>query len=251
MQQFNLPHVIRPSGRPNEVYTSIAFGSCVKVRDQDNKIFALKTIRKQNLAQKRNEIRNERAIHKRMDHPHIVKLYDAFDDQENVYFKMECCENQSLKRMLRNRGRLTEPEIRYFLIQLLDAIEYMHKKNVIHRDLKPDNIFLSNEMKVKIEMLDLDSTDGYSFGVDIWAIDNAKDLIDLLLTANPGARPTIPQIRRHDFLKGLTPSRLPETAVTNEPSFEIVNKIDIWNFILKDVPIVTNAGINRYVNGNS
>ncbi|RHZ87578.1 hypothetical protein Glove_33g297 [Diversispora epigaea] len=245
MQQFNLPpYVIRPLGRPNKVYTCIgllgkeAFGTCIKVQDQDNKIFALKTIEKANLGQNRDEIRNEMTIHMRMAHPHIVKFYDVFDNQEN-----------SLKRMLRNRGRLTEPEIRYFLNQLLDATEYMHKNNVIHRDLKPDNIFLSSDMKVKIgdfghvcgtlsfivpEMLDLDSNDGYSFKIDIWAIevimyqllfdrlpfsgtdqstiidrildcdyefpddvdasDNAKDLIDLLLTTNP-ARPTIPQIR--------------------------------------------------------
>lgn len=52
--------------------------------------------------------------------------------------------------MIKKRQRITEAEVRFFMRQLLDACDYMHKKFVIHRDLKLSNLLLTNEMKLKI-----------------------------------------------------------------------------------------------------
>jgi serine/threonine protein kinase len=52
--------------------------------------------------------------------------------------------------LLKKRRRLTEPEARYYLLQMLDAIKYMNRKRVIHRDLKLGNFFLSSTMDLKI-----------------------------------------------------------------------------------------------------
>lgn len=59
-----------------------------------------------------------------------------FEDSENVYMILELCENRTLVELLKKRRRLSEPEARFYLKQLLDAIQYMHSKRVIHRDLK-------------------------------------------------------------------------------------------------------------------
>ena len=52
--------------------------------------------------------------------------------------------------MVRKRKNLTVPETRFFILQLLSAIEYMHKNRVIHRDLKMGNIFLNENMDLKV-----------------------------------------------------------------------------------------------------
>lgn len=52
--------------------------------------------------------------------------------------------------MVRKRKNLTVPETRFFILQLLSAIEYMHKNRVIHRDLKMGNIFLNENMDIKV-----------------------------------------------------------------------------------------------------
>jgi len=57
---------------------------------------------------------------------------------------------QSLAELIRTRKRLSEPEVRYYMYQLLDAIAYMHNKRIIHRDLKLGNIFLNDDLQVKV-----------------------------------------------------------------------------------------------------
>ena len=67
-----------------------------------------------------------------------------------MYMILEVCENRTFVEMLRKRKRLTEPEVAYYMWQLLEAVEYMHKNNVIHRDLKLGNLFLTRDMVLKI-----------------------------------------------------------------------------------------------------
>jgi len=89
-------------------------------------------------------------VHKTMVHPNVVKFVECFEDCDNIYMILELCPNKSLMDMLRARKRFTEPETRFFLLQLLGALKYMHGKKVIHRDLKLGNIFLDADMNIKI-----------------------------------------------------------------------------------------------------
>lgn len=59
-------------------------------------------------------------------------------------------DSQSLMDLVRQRKRLTEPEARYYLVQLIGACQYMHATNVIHRDLKLGNVFLDSNMDLKV-----------------------------------------------------------------------------------------------------
>jgi serine/threonine protein kinase len=85
-----------------------------------------------------------------MIHPNVVRFVECFEDNDNIYMILELCPNKSLMDMLRARKRFTEPEVRFFLLQLLGALKYMHGKRVIHRDLKLGNIFLDANMNAKI-----------------------------------------------------------------------------------------------------
>ena len=136
-------------------------------------------------------------IHKSLHHPNIVAFQDCFEDTSNVYMTLELCPNGSLMDLLRRRRRLSEPESRFFLLQLLGACAHMHACQVIHRDLKLGNIFLDANMNVKVGDFGLaalierpgerkkticgtpnyiapevlfDTANGHSFEVDTWSI---------------------------------------------------------------------------------
>ncbi|THG95301.1 hypothetical protein EW026_g6329 [Hermanssonia centrifuga] len=143
------------------------------------------------------ELWAEIKIHKSLEHPNIVKFQDCFEDDDNVYMTLELCHNGSLMDLLRRRRRFSEPEARFFMVQLIGACHYMHNHQVIHRDLKLGNIFLDANMNVKVGDFGLaaliespgerkkticgtpnyiapevlfDTANGHSFEVDTWSI---------------------------------------------------------------------------------
>lgn len=89
-------------------------------------------------------------LHRALQHANIVGFEECFEDDENVYMTLELCDNGSMMDMLRRRKRYTEPEARFFLIQVIGACYYMHTHQVIHRDLKLGNLFLDRDMNVKV-----------------------------------------------------------------------------------------------------
>jgi cell cycle serine/threonine-protein kinase CDC5/MSD2 len=136
-------------------------------------------------------------IHRSLEHPNIVHFIDCFEDDTNVYMTLELCTNGSLMDVFRRRRRFTEPEARFFLVQVIGACHYMHTHQVIHRDLKLGNLFLDADMNIKVGDFGLaaliespgerkkticgtpnyiapevlfDQANGHSFEVDIWSI---------------------------------------------------------------------------------
>lgn len=63
---------------------------------------------------------------------------------------MELCTNDSLEHLLQKKYTLTTPEIQKFIFQIIQGVKYIHSKNLIHRDLKPKNIFLGEDNVIKI-----------------------------------------------------------------------------------------------------
>ncbi|KAI9730461.1 MAG: Cell cycle serine/threonine-protein kinase cdc5/MSD2 [Claussenomyces sp. TS43310] len=112
---------------------------------------ALKIV-KSRMPQKKMEqkFQTELQIHSKMRHANIVQFHRAFSFQQNTYIVLELCPNGSLMDMVRKRKFVTEPEVRFYTIQMAGAIKYMHSKGIIHRDLKMGNIFLDKDMNVKI-----------------------------------------------------------------------------------------------------
>ena len=84
-------------------------------------------------------LKREIKIQKKLVHPHIVKLIHYFEDKENVYLILEYAENGSLLRYLKKKGKFTEYEAFVYFFQTCLGIDYLHKKNIIHRDLKVTN----------------------------------------------------------------------------------------------------------------
>ncbi|XP_022240062.1 serine/threonine-protein kinase PLK1-like isoform X2 [Limulus polyphemus] len=117
-----------------------------------NKLYAGKIIPKARLTKthQREKILREVEVHKLLEHKNVVGFICCFEDKENIYIILENCPRKSLVHVLKNRKVLTEPEVRYYIHQLAEGVEYIHSHGVIHRDLKLGNMFLSENMEVKI-----------------------------------------------------------------------------------------------------
>nr|ATL75351.1 polo-like kinase 3 [Diachasma muliebre] len=96
------------------------------------------------------KIAREIMIHKDLNHVNIVQMHHYFEDSLNVYMLLEACPRKSLMHVLKYRGKVTEPEARYYMKQMVTGVAYIHSQKVVHRDLKPGNMFLSDGMIVKI-----------------------------------------------------------------------------------------------------
>lgn len=108
-------------------------------------VFAGKIIEKENMVQdyRKQKLEHEITIQKSLRHRNIVQLRHFFEDDQHIYILLEYCSRGTLADLVRRRGQLTEVECRYFMWQLVGAVEHMHARGIMHRDLKLSNVFLN------------------------------------------------------------------------------------------------------------
>ena len=115
---------------------------------------AIKTYDKYQLIdpQKKSNMLREIEILKKLDHPHIVKLYETIDSSKHFHLIMEYVPGVSLYAYLKTKPNqcLEESESKQLFRQIISAIEYCHGRNIAHRDIKLDNILLDQKNNVKI-----------------------------------------------------------------------------------------------------
>ena len=85
-----------------------------------------------------------------LSHPNIVEMYDVGEDDGKYYIVMEYVEGKTLKNLIKKRGGLTLPEVIDIMTQLTSAIACAHDSNIIHRDIKPQNVLIKEDGLVKI-----------------------------------------------------------------------------------------------------
>uniref|UniRef100_A0A674NKJ8 non-specific serine/threonine protein kinase n=1 Tax=Takifugu rubripes TaxID=31033 RepID=A0A674NKJ8_TAKRU len=91
---------------------------------------------------KREEIEREVDILQQIQHPNIVALHDVFENRTDVILILELVSGGELFDFLAQKESLSEEEATQFIKQILDGVEYLHSKRIIHFDLKPENIML-------------------------------------------------------------------------------------------------------------
>lgn len=95
------------------------------------------------------KVYREIQIMKLLNHPHIVKLYQVMETTSMLYLVTEYASNGEMFNYLSN-GALPEKEARRKFAQILSAVEYCHKRHVVHRDLKAENLLLDQSYNIKI-----------------------------------------------------------------------------------------------------
>ncbi len=85
-----------------------------------------------------------------LSHPNIVEMYDVGEDNGKYFIVMEFVEGRSLKSLIKKRNGLTLPEVIDIMLQLTDGIACAHNSYIIHRDIKPQNIIVLDDGRVKI-----------------------------------------------------------------------------------------------------
>lgn len=122
-----------------------AFSQVRKVTNRKTKaVRAMKIINKKSLTNAEDQFKfvNEVEILRNMDHPHILKIYEFYQDTNNYYIILELCTGGELFAKIIEKGSFSEKEASYIMRQIDSAVLYAHNHNVVHRDLKPENILL-------------------------------------------------------------------------------------------------------------
>ncbi|KAJ3053396.1 Serine/threonine-protein kinase par-1 [Rhizophlyctis rosea] len=169
---------------------TVGEGNFAKVKLAKHKLtgveVAVKVIDKTTLDEKKlAKLYREVRIMKLLHHPHIVKLYEVIETKSTVFLVMEYASGGELYDYLVVHGKMKEKEARAKFRQILSAVSYCHKKRVIHRDLKAENLLLDSNLDIKIA----------DFGFSNYYDPDSK--LDTFCGSPPYAAPELFQGRRY------------------------------------------------------
>jgi len=130
-----------------------SFGKVLLVQRLDNgHKYALKILKKADVY-KRNQVAHtntEKSILSTLQHPFVVKLAAAFQTEEKLYMCLEYVEGGELFIHLRRSGSFPEHVARFYIVEVILALEFLHQHDIVYRDLKPENILLDREGHIKL-----------------------------------------------------------------------------------------------------
>ncbi|XP_025266146.1 serine/threonine-protein kinase D3 isoform X4 [Camponotus floridanus] len=133
---------------PDEVLGSGQFGIVYGgVHRKSGRAVAIKVIDKLRFPTKQEaQLKNEVAILQNLSHSGVVNLERMFETPERIFVVMEKLKGDMLEMILSSeRGRLSERITKFLITQILVALKHLHSKNIVHCDLKPENVLLSSD----------------------------------------------------------------------------------------------------------
>ena len=134
-----------------------SYGKVFKAREiSTGRVLAVKKIQINNSLTKYKKTIKEINLLKNLDHPNIVKFYDFFEEEDNIYLMMEFLEGCTLKQYIQKTEIISENNARIIIKQLLTALSYLHYAcDICHRDIKPENIMFKEKNDINsLKLLD-------------------------------------------------------------------------------------------------
>lgn len=145
-----------------EVIGRGSFGKVFLSRRKDTgKPYAMKILKKDQLLEKNlliktqgkfyiNDFLAERDILEKIKNPYICSLHYAFQTETKLYFFIDFLNGGELFTILRREGKLKEDRAKLYAAEMIVAIGSLHEKDIIYRDLKPENVLLDSEGHIRI-----------------------------------------------------------------------------------------------------
>lgn len=121
-----------------------------------NRVVAIKCLDKKVMKEesRKNKIMHELLMFKSLaGHPNVIQIYEVFENRKYYFFVMEYASGGDLLHLMKKKARLSETQARGIFIQLVRGLRFIHSKKILHRDIKLDNILLSEhegELRAKI-----------------------------------------------------------------------------------------------------
>jgi len=148
--------MISPRLSDFEVKETLGTGSFGRVRlvryKEDRKYYALKILKKAEVIHLKQveHVKTEKKILDEIAHPFIVNLYGSFQDCQNLYLVMEYIIGGEFFSHLRKAGRFPADTARFYAAEVTHVFGYLHKLQILYRDLKPENLLLDMKGHVKV-----------------------------------------------------------------------------------------------------
>ncbi|KAH7267439.1 camp-Ser/Thr protein kinase PKA1 [Fusarium redolens] len=130
-----------------------SFGRVHLVQSKHNqRFYAVKVLKKAQVVKMKQveHTNDERRMLADVKHPFLITLWGTFQDPKNLYMVMDFVEGGELFSLLRKSGRFPNPVAKFYAAEVTLALEYLHSKNIIYRDLKPENLLLDRHGHLKI-----------------------------------------------------------------------------------------------------
>ena len=131
------------------------FGCVWKVRHKETKkVYAIKVINKESIIKQKliEQTNREIQIMYQLYHPHIIKLSNHFEDDEDFCLIMQYASKGQLYSQIKRLKRLDQKQAAQYMREIISAVKYLHTRNppIIHRDIKPENVLLDNDGRCKL-----------------------------------------------------------------------------------------------------
>ncbi|XP_072750933.1 cGMP-dependent protein kinase for isoform X3 [Anoplolepis gracilipes] len=201
----------------------------VQIVGDGTRSFALKQMKKAQIVETRQQqhIMSEKRIMSEADCDFVVKLFKTFKDRKYLYMLMEACLGGELWTVLRDKGHFDDGTTRFYTACVVEAFDYLHSRNIIYRDLKPENLLLDNQGYVKL--VDFGFAKRLDHGRKTWTFCGTPEYVAPEVILNKGH-----DISADYWSLGVLMFEL----LTGTPPFTGADPMKTYNIILKGIDAI-------------